>query len=379
MLERLHYDRHAVALITSQAHSLSNFRGPLIGQMIARGRTVYALAPDHDNNSREKLAEIGAIAVDFSMSRTGMNPVRDFADVVQLVLLLKKLSPEIILSYAMKPVIYGTIAAFLVGIPRRFALVAGLGHAFAQSSSFKQRVGRLITKGLLTLAFKLCEGVIFQNEDDRDEFVSRGHLNKAKTMRTNGTGVDLEKFPHLPFPSGPITFLMAARLIRPKGVIEFAEAAKLIKAISPSTHFILLGGLDSNPEGLTQCEVEQLVRSADLEWAGHVDDVTPYFRRSHVFVLPSYYREGVPRAAQEALAFGRAIITTDNVGCRETVTEDTGIIVPIKDVQALVFAMKQILNDTERLVHYGKYSRIYAEKKFNVNEINAKILQFMNI
>lgn len=377
-----HENRTKVALITSQAHSLSNFRGPLMQEMISRGCTVYALAPDHDEASRARLNGLGVITVDFSMSRTGMNPFRDLVDVFKLASALKKVSPEIVLSYAMKPVIYGSIAALLVGIPQRFALIAGLGHAFATPfgrCSIKQRIGRFLAKYMLAIAFKACAGIIFQNEEDRDEFVLTGHLDVKKTIRTNGTGVDLEKFIQLPLPKGPITFLMAARLIRPKGVFEFAEAAKRVKAIYPSSHFILLGGIDANPEGLTQSEIENLVKSADIEWPGHVDNVIPYFLRSHVFVLPSYYREGVPRASQEALACGRAIITTDNVGCRETVTPQNGIIIPIKDADALTTAMINILNNREIIGKYADHSRIFAKQKFNVVDVNSNILFFMKI
>lgn len=371
-----------VALITSQAYSLTNFRGPMMRDMINMGCTIYALAPDHDAASRARLAELGVIAVDFSLDRTGMKPVRDVIDTFKLTLVLRKIKPDIVLSYFVKPVIYGSIAAKLAGIPKRFALIAGLGHAFAEKpagSGLRHHLTRLLAKNMLTAAFRVCSGVIFQNEEDRDEFTVNGNLRISKTVRTNGTGVDLEQFKELVWPPAPMTFIMAARLIRPKGVAEYAAAAKRVKAVYPDAHFILLGGLDANPEGLSQSEVESLVAAGGIEWPGHVNDVTPYLARSHVFVLPSYYREGVPRGAQEALASGRAIITTDNVGCRETVDLNNGILVPIKNVDALAYAMLQLCEHPETARRYGQASRKLAEIKFNVKDVNHRIMSFLGI
>jgi glycosyltransferase involved in cell wall biosynthesis len=350
--------------------------------MISCGWKVFALAPDHDNYTRKRLTKIGAIPVDFPMDRAGMSVWRDILNMARLALILRKLKPQTTFAYFIKPVIFGSIAASLVGVPRRYSLVAGLGHAFVDTATpptIRQRALRKCTKLMLSVGFKVCHGVIFQNNEDRHEFTGSGLLKVTKTLRTKGTGVDLSRLPKLRVPDGPIVFLLAARLLRNKGIVEFAEAARHVGSIHRDAQFILLGGIDSNPEGLPAREVEALVKEAGIEWPGHVNDVAPYMARCHVFVLPSYYREGIPRSIQEALAFGRAVVTTDNIGCRETVVEGlNGFLVPVRDSQALASAMLRLANDAALVATFGAESRLLAERDFDVNRINAQIMEFMS-
>ena len=371
----------SVAFITNGAYSLPNFRGPLMRAMIKSGWKVFALAPDHDQYTRDRLSDIGAVPVDIPMSPTGMSPLKDLTDMIHLVGILKDLKPQLTLCFFIKPVIYGSIAAFLANVPKRYSLVEGLGHVFASvegRASIKQLLLRLIVKLLLSIGFKACHGVIFLNEEDRREFTDVRLLSFAKTLRTKGIGVDLEAFPQLPLTHGNTVFLLAARLLRSKGIVEFAKAAKDIRASYPSTKFILLGGTDPNPDGLSQSEVEQLVDEAGIEWPGHVNDVLPYIARSHVFVLPSYYREGIPRSLQEALACGRAIITTDNVGCRETVIDGlNGFLVPVRNSEALTGAMRRLVENPKLVQIFGTESRLFAERNFDVRKINSTVMSFI--
>jgi glycosyltransferase involved in cell wall biosynthesis len=373
----------SVAIITSIAYSLSNFRGPFIQALVRRGVRVYALAPDHDSDSREQLTRLGAIAIDFPLSRTGMNPFADVINTLKLIAILRTIRPNIAYSYFIKPVIYGSIASAFAGVPRRFALVAGLGHAFSEQGSplrFRQKLLRNIVKALLAIGFKLCHGVIFQNEDDRAEFTRSRLISENKTLRTRGTGVDLAHMKMLDWPKGPIVFLLAARLIQSKGICEYAMAAKRVRDEIPDARFILLGGIDANPESMKLAEVKTLVNSSKMEWFGHVNDVRPYLAQSHVFVLPSFYREGIPRSIQEAMASGRAIITTDSVGCRETVIQGrNGLLVPIKDTDALASAMKTLALNPDKARAFGDESRKLAESWFDVDRINTEILTFMGV
>jgi glycosyltransferase involved in cell wall biosynthesis len=371
----------SIAIITSIAFSLPNFRGPFIRELVARGLRVYALAPDHDAYSREQLSRLGATPVDFKLSRAGMNPVEDALNTFRLALLLRRLKPDIAYSYFIKPVVYGSLAALLAGVPRRFALVAGLGHAFSWQGGrggLKTRVLRQAVRLLLTAGFKACHGVIFQNEEDRMEFTGGGLLCVEKTLRTRGTGVDLTRLTPLGWPQTPVTFLLAARLVKSKGIEDYAKAAKRVRQIHPESHFILLGNVDANPESMRLEDVRRLVKEAALEWPGHVNDIIPFLERAHVFVLPSYYREGIPRSTQEAMACGRAIITTDNVGCRETVVEGkNGFLVPVKDAEALADAMLKLIRDPDLARKQGQKSRALAEELFNVEGINEQIIAFI--
>lgn len=371
-----------LALITSQAFSLGNFRGPLIRDLVRAGIEVYALAPDYDSAQRAMVRGLGAVPVDFSLSRTGMNPLRDGLDMLRLAILLRRLRVDMSLGYFIKPVIYGTLAAWLAGVPHHFALIAGLGFVFTPSSARLSRKRRMLRKGvegLYRLALRRVERVIFQNDSDLAEFVEGGLVAAEKAVVICGTGVDLAEWPSVRPVVEPVTFLLAARLLREKGIVEYAKAARRVKARYPQARFILLGGLDPNPGGLSRAEVQAWVAEGLLEWPGHVE-VKPWLAQASVYVLPSYYREGVPRSTQEALAMGRPVITTDAPGCRETVVEgENGFLVPVRDVDTLAERMIRFIEEPALIETMGRAARRLAEERFDVRRINARILEILGI
>lgn len=371
-----------LAIISNQAFSLVNFRGYLIRELVAAGVEVYALAPDYDDRFRGEVRSLGAVPVDFSLARTGMNPLRDGLDLLRLTNLLRRIRPDATLGYFIKPVIYGTIAAWLAGVPRRYALIEGLGYVFTESGakeSWRRVVLCWIVSALYRAALKRAERVFFLNDDDISEFVEKGIVDQDKTVKLGGIGVDLDEWRPLPPSMQPLTFLLAARLLREKGIVEYAEAARRVKRRYPNVRFVLLGGLDPNPGGLTQSEVEGWVREGLLEWPGHVD-VKPWLAQTSVYVLPSYYREGVPRSTQEAMAMGRPVITTDAPGCRETVEHGrNGFLVPVRDPRALAEAMLRFIEQPELIESMGRESRRMAEERFDVYKVNAVMLQAMGI
>lgn len=370
-----------LAIISNQAFSLVNFRGYLIRELVAAGVEVYALAPDYDDRFRGEVRSLGAVPVDFSLARTGMNPLRDGLDLLRLTNLLRRIRPDATLGYFIKPVIYGTIAAWLAGVPRRYALIEGLGYVFTESGakeSWRRVVLCWIVSALYRAALKRAERVFFLNDDDISEFVEKGIVDQDKTVKLGGIGVDLDEWRPLPPSMQPLTFLLAARLLREKGIVEYAEAARRVKRRYPNVRFVLLGGLDPNPGGLTQSEVEEWVREGLLEWPGHVD-VRPWLAQTSVYVLPSY-REGVPRSTQEAMAMGRPVITTDAPGCRETVEHGrNGFLVPVRDPRALAEAMLRFIEQPELIESMGRESRRMAEERFDVYKVNAVMLQAMGI
>ena len=371
-----------VAIVGNQAFSLVNFRGPLIRAMVERGHTVLALSPEYDKETRAAIGAMGAEPVDYSLSRTGLNPFRDFFDFLRLFFLLRKIKPDITLAYAIKPVIYGTIAAWLAGVPRRFAMIEGLGYAFIQTEEkegLKRKLLRRLAQFLYRLALPRAMKVFFLNRDDLEEFVSLGLVPKEKAFLLGPIGVDLDQFQAVPPVKDPITFTLAARLLREKGILEFVEAAKRIKAKYSKVRFLLLGGLDTNPGAISREEVESWVKEGIVEWPGHVRDVRPYLAQTSVFVLPSY-REGVPRSIQEAMAMGRPVITTDAPGCRDTVMDGVnGFLVPVRDVDALTKAMERFIKEPELIERMGKESRRMAEERFDVHRINQVLLREMGL
>lgn len=368
------------AIVSSQAFSMFNFRGPLIRDLVASGVQVHALAPDYDDELRQQISSLGANPVDFQLTRTGMNPVHDVLDTLRLTALLRRLRPDVTLGYFIKPVIFGTLAAWLAGVPRRVAMIEGLGYVFSSSGS-RQTWGRKLLRTLVSLLYRFslarAQKVIFLNKDDLAEFVEAGFVHEAKALNLGGIGVDLSDWPLAPPVTQPVTFLLAARLLREKGIVEYAEAARLVKARHPEVRFVLLGGLDPNPGGLGQPEVQAWVREGLLEWPGHVA-VKPWLAQASVYVLPSYYREGLPRSTQEAMSMGRPVITTDAPGCRETVDEGVnGFLVPVRDVPALVCAMLRFVETPALIETMGRESRRLAEARFDVRNINARLLEIL--
>lgn len=370
------------AIVSSQAFSLFNFRGPLIRDLVASGVQVHALAPDYDDELRQQISSLGANPVDFQLTRTGMNPMHDVLDTLRLTALLRRLRPDVTLGYFIKPVIFGTLAAWLAGVPRRIAMIEGLGYVFSSSGS-RQTWRRKLLRTLVSLLYRFsltrAQKVIFLNKDDLAEFVDANLVDERKCVNLGGIGVDLADWPLAPPINQPVTFLLAARLLREKGIVEYTEAARQVKARYPVVRFVLLGGLDPNPSGLLQSEVESWVKEGLLEWPGHVA-VKPWLTQASVYVLPSYYREGVPRSTQEAMAMGRAVITSDAPGCRETVDEGVnGFLVPVRDVQALTNAMLRFVETPPLIGIMGRESRRLAETRFDVRTINARLLKILGV
>ncbi len=375
--------RLCISIIGNQAFSLQNFRGPLIAYLVARGHEVTALAPDYDETTRAEVRALGAIPVDYSLSRTGMNPFRDVADMLRMVMLLRQLKPDITLAYAFKPVIYGTLAAWLAKVPLRFATIEGLGYVFTPTlgaEPLRRKILRAVVVLLSTLALSRADSVFFLNKDDIAEFSDRHIISTNKAILLGGIGVDLDEWTTAPSVTNPVTFLLSARLLREKGIAEYAKAAKLIKQKHPDTRFILLGSLDTNPGALSLREIEQWTAEKIIEWQGHVPDVRPWLAQTSVFVFPSYYREGVPRITQEAMAMARPVITTDAPGCRDTVIDGkNGFLVPVRNADALADAMERFILQPELIERMGQASRSIAEERFDVHKVNQVILQEMSI
>lgn len=370
-----------VGLITKQAFSIPNFRGPLLRNMVERGADVYALAADYDEEQRAAVAALGVEPVDFSLAPTGTNPLRDGADLVRLTALLRRLALDTTLACFIKPVIYGSLAARMAGVRRRFALIEGAGYTLADDGAgIRRRMVRAAASRLYRLGLAQTERVFLLNPDDEVLFTSRGLVSPDKVTRLPGIGVDLDHYCAAPLPGGPPTFVLVARLLAEKGVRVYAEAARRVRAQHAGARFLLVGAPDPNPGALPVDEVEGWVAEGLIEWPGEVTDVRPWLARAHVFVLPSYYREGLPRSTLEAMATGRAVITTDWVGCRETVEPGVnGLLVPPRDVAALADAMCRLIEDPKLTADMGQHGRRMAEERFDVHAVNARMLAAMGL
>jgi glycosyltransferase involved in cell wall biosynthesis len=372
----------SIAIISNQAFAIVNFRGPLIRDLLARGVEVYALAPDYDDALRAKVASLGAQPVDFSLSRTGLNPVRDLQDTVRLRSVLRRLAPDASLANYVKPVIYGSLAAWAARIPARYSMIEGLGYVFIEDGrppSLRRRALRYLVSRLYRCALSTNRRVFFLNPDDLGQFLASNVVRPQQTAQINGIGLDLEYYSPVPPVLEPVTFLFVARMLREKGVYDFVDAARTVKRRFSNARFLLVGSTDPNPGSVSTAVLESWVREGLVEWAGQVPDVRPWIARASVFVLPSY-REGLPRSSQEAMAMGRPVITTDCAGCRETVVDGVnGYLVPVRRPDALAAAMMRFIDTPSLIQEMGRESRRIATERFDVREINRQILEILEL
>ncbi|MFV0349013.1 MAG: glycosyltransferase family 4 protein [Halodesulfovibrio sp.] len=369
-----------ILVFGSYAPSLVNFRGPLLRAMLAAGHTVIAAAPDLDAETVRTLHDMGVETAQVPLSRKGLNPARDIAALAALVKTIRDIAPDVMLSYTIKPVVYGSIAARLAGVPRIYAMVEGLGYAF-NGKGFKRTVLAVIAGALYAAGMSVCRSVFFLNEDNRNFFRKYRIISGSRrTCLVNGTGIDLDHYAPAPLPQGhaqaPV-FLCIARLLREKGVREFAEAARLVKQQYPAATFRLVGPFDKGVDCVSEDEVAPWRAWMDIP--GPSSDVRPDIAGCSVYVLPSYH-EGVPRTTLEAMSMQRAVVTTDAVGCRETVREGrNGYMVPVGDAKALAEVLMRFIRQPERFAAMGLESRRYAEERFDVHKVNEAVLREMDL
>lgn len=375
-------------IISSFLPSVLNFRGKLLEAIHQQGYEIHIIAPDLPSfpTEHEKLLALGYFVHEVAMQRTGTNPVADLKTLGSMYTLIKKIKPDYVLSYTIKPVIYGTLAAWLAKVPQRYALVTGLGYAFQNvETQTKRSVFQKLVHSLYQQALLRSHKAFFQNPDDLKLFQDLKLLNThTPTVVVNGSGVNVADFNVLPLPvtvdqKVKISFLLIARLLVDKGVREYAEAAKIIKHKYPHVEFNLVGWIDENPSAIGQQELDQWIAGNTLKYWGKLSDVRPAIAESSVYVLPSY-REGTPRTVLEAMAMGRAIITADAPGCRETVTDgDNGFLVDVKSVESLVKAMEKLILQPELIAKMGSRSREIALHKYDVHQVNTHMMQEMGL
>ena len=304
-----------------------------------------------------------------------MNPLNDFILLVKLFKIFKKQSPDVILSYAIKPVIWGGLAARFCKTDF-YALITGLGFTF-QGTSFKRKLLTSLVVILYRIALKKSKAVIFQNKDNLNLFVEKGIVPRSKTHLVNGSGVDIEKFNIEVYPKGSVNFLCISRLLTEKGLREYAAAAKIVKKKFPSVIFNLVGVEDTSPDAIPLNEVNRW--SDYINYKGSTMDVRPHIKNAHVYVLPSYH-EGIPRSTLEAMSMGRAVITTDAVGCKETVENGVnGFKISIRSINALAEKMIWFIEHSEQVKLMGIESRRIVVEKFDVQKINKKMLDIIGL
>ncbi|WP_372731534.1 glycosyltransferase family 4 protein [Novosphingobium sp.] len=370
-----------VLVLSSLAFSLLNFRGALLAELRKQGHEVLAVAPDYDRAVEAGLKAMGIELRVVPMHRTGTNPFKDLQTLFAYWRLMRKERPDVIVAYTQKPIIYGGIAARLYGKAPFHALMSGLGHLFSEDAQDRVVVRGIFSR-LYRAALKKAVTLFVFNRDDRPDMIAAGIIDERhRVLQVPGSGVDTQHYVEAPLRDGAPVFLMMGRLMRDKGVYDYLEAARIVQRQYGDVRFQLLGRPeDSNRTGISEAEVHRLSSEYPVEFLAETRDVRPYLAQCSVFVLPSFYREGLPRTILEAMSSGRAVITTDMPGCRDPIEhEGNGLLVPAKSPQDLAKAMIRLVEDPEMLRKMSRRSREIAEQTYDVKIVNHMLLDAMDL
>ncbi|MDI1319242.1 MAG: glycosyltransferase family 4 protein, partial [bacterium] len=324
------------------------------------------------------------------LSRAGLNPFKDQFYRRELERIFTSERPDVVLAYTIKPVIHGMRAAEQTGVPGRYALITGLGAAF-HTSGLKGWVLRMAGLWFYRRSLRHCTRIMVQNGDIAEFFLREGIVkDRSRLMVVAGSGVDTLHFTPTRPPKDSLMFILLARMLRDKGVEEYVSAARVVKRQLPQARFLLVGDTDPNPAAIFQEQLDVWNREGVVEYRPAVSDVRPLLAECSVYVLPSYH-EGMPRSVLEAMATGRPVITTDAIGCRETVINvgppdsegirlgDNGLLVPIRGVAPLAAAMLRLAGDAGLREKMGRRGREIAEQRFDVRLINDVMLRAMDL
>lgn len=372
-----------IIFIGTIAQSFYGFRADLIKLLISYGHQVYAFTSEYNDKDLEKITNIGAKPITYTLNRGGLNPISDINSTYQLIRKIRKIEADIVFSYFAKPVIFGSLAAKLAKVNQVIGMLEGLGYPFTdqpEGLSSKTKIIRNIQIFLYKIVLPQLDQIIFLNPDDPKDLIDKYRISVKKIHVLGGIGLNFSDYPYSPIINvkQPINFLFIGRLLKEKGIHEFISAIKIVKSQYPQTEFTVLGSIDqANMGALSQAELGKLINSNLINYPGQVDNVKDWIINSHVFVLPSY-REGVPRSTQEAMAIGRAIITTDVPGCRETVVDGVnGFLVPKWDPQALAEKMIYFIEHPEQIKVMGNISHKIALEKFNALSVNKRLAGYL--
>ena len=374
-----------IVIIGTIASSFYSFRAELIYQLLLKGHSVYAFTSEYSPNELKEIELLGAIPITYELNRGGTNPLADAKATYALFKKVKEISPNLVFSYFSKPVIFGTLAAKFAKVPQVIGMLEGLGYAFTEQSEGLSKKAQLI-KSIQVLLYKIAlpqlDKIIFLNPDDPKDLLETYHIKVKQVDVLGGIGLDLDKYNYQPIETldSPINFLFIGRMLKEKGIHDFISATKIVKQIYPDVQFTVLGAIDPfNPGALQQCELDRLISLNIINYPGQVDNVQKWIAASHVFVLPSY-REGVPRSTQEAMAIGRAVITTDVPGCRETVVDGVnGFLVEKWNPKVLAEKMIYFIENPDQIAIMGRESYKIAKDKFDADKVNKRLINMLGL
>lgn len=356
-----------IVMIGNTAWGMLKFRSDLMKYLLARGNEVVVIAP-RDAWAQE-INNLGCKFIDIPVDRKGTNPITDIKYVFRLTNALLTEKPDIVLSYTIKPVLYGTIAGFLAGVPQKIAITTGLGYVFSTNNLISK-----ITKILYWFSLKFATQVWFLNLDDKENFISAGLTSEEKSFILPGEGVDVDYFTPGKINFENFTFSLISRMLWDKGVGLFVECAKEIKKKYPAIRFLLVGFVDEgNPQGISKSQLDIWHNEGFIEFLGPRDDIRSILNTTTCLLHPTYYKEGLPRILMEANSMGIPCITTSIPGCRDVIENGiNGYLVSPNNKQELMTAILKIIgSDREHIEGLSKNGRMKIVNNFSSKHINS--------
>lgn len=358
-----------IAIVINTSWNIYNFRMNFIRTLLAQGHEVHAVAP-HDEYSA-RLEEVGCTYHQVHMDSRGANPIKDSALIFELYGIYRRIRPDVILHYTIKPNVYGTLAAALLRIPV-VNNVCGLGTVF-----LKDNLVSAVAIFLYKISFRFANKVFFQNADDLNLFIRRRLVKADHTDLIPGSGIDLKKFTPIAYRRNPrFTFLLISRLITDKGVLEYIAAIEKLRQEGMDARFQILGPMDpAHKRGIQTDVIYDWINKGTIEYLGTTDDVREHIQQADCIVLPSY-REGTPRTLLEAASSSKPIIATDVPGCNNVVKHNyNGLLCRLKDADDLAEKMRQMASaDDDRLQSFGKNGRAKVEAEYDESLVINKYL-----
>ncbi|MBF7683424.1 glycosyltransferase family 4 protein [Acinetobacter sp. B5B] len=371
-------------IISNDLYTVRNLRADLLADLAEKSYQIHVLAPNITDCPREQayFKQLGYHIHPYFLKKTGTNPIHDSQTIFSLYQQLKRIQPHKVLSYTIKPAMYGTLAAYMAGVAERYILLSGLGYAFQTTHTGYFKYIKKIFDRLFRFSLSKATRVIFQNSDDLALIEQLGHLNNVSTGVVSGSGVNMNHFSRQPLVQDHLknnlpVFVMIARLLRDKGIYEYMEAVQHIKKTYPDAVFHLVGWIDQNPEAIHTSLLDDWIDEGLINYWGKLDDVRSVIAQSNIMVLPSY-REGTPRSVLEAMAMGRAVITTNAPGCKETIVDGVnGYQVSVGSANDLAQAMQKIIIQPHDITRMGQASYDMVKTRYDVNLVNQHMIALM--
>ena len=352
-----------ILVIGTACWTFEKFRGSLLKKLVLQGHEVIAIGTNRDLVSNEFLESIGVSYYDVNFDRSRFDVFSMFASISKILRIFHNHKPDACLAYFLKPIAIATIAKLFCPF-RLTSLIEGLGHTFTGN---KPTIFRWFVKSFLKCTLRFSDKIIFLNNRDKEElFPSKDSESVENILVLPGIGVDLNYYEFSAMPQSPLNFLFLSRLLKAKGLIEFINSAHEMQKSKSMATFSVYGQVDDSIHGVESKVLEKMDASGVIDYGGVVHDVREVIKSCHVLVLPTFYREGLPRCIQEAMAMGRPVITTDFSGCSEIIKEKVnGLIVPSQNVVALINAMEWFCSNKDRIKGFGIESRNSAERFFD--------------